>query len=85
MYNIAIVDTPLIFRNYTDHTMSKNACLRKVFEPRSIAVVASEIDPGFWYECRQPCDEIHRFEGHLGRAIPVRCLQGVNHLARGAQ
>ena len=41
-------------------------------------------------QSRQTGNEIHRrmaapIEHHLGRSIPVRCLQGVNHLARGAQ
>ena len=49
------------------------------------AVIAGEIDTGFGYQGSQTGNEIHRFEGHLCRSIPVRCLQGVNHLARGTQ
>ena len=45
------------------------------------AVVSREIDPGFWYECRQPSDEIHRIEGHLCRAIPIGRLQGIESRA----
>jgi hypothetical protein len=60
-------------------------------------MVAGEVDPRLWHQSRQTSNEIHRFEGHLGRAMPkafaslmgqafpVRYLQGVNHLARGAQ
>ncbi len=47
------------------------------------AMVASEIDSRFWHQGGQPRNEIHRLEGHLCRPIPVRRLQGVNHLARG--
>ena len=49
------------------------------------AMVAGEVDPRLWHQSRQTGNEIHRFEGDLGRSIPVRCLQGVDHLARGAQ
>jgi len=49
------------------------------------AVIAGEVDAGFEYQGSQPGNEIHRFEGHLCRSIPVGCLQGVNHFAGGAQ
>ena len=49
------------------------------------AVVASEIDPGLGNQCRQSGHEIHRIEGHLGRPIPVGRLQGIYHLAGGAE
>ena len=52
---------------------------------RQDAVVTSEVDAGFGYQGSQTGNEIHRFEGHLCRSISVRCLQGVDHLARGAQ
>ena len=57
---------------------------------RQDAVVTSEVDAGFGYQGSQTGNEIHRrmaapIEGHLWRSIPVRCLQSVNHLARGAQ
>ncbi len=44
-----------------------------------------EIDPGLGNQCRQSCNEIHRLEGHLRGAIPVGRLQGIEHLAGGAQ
>ena len=49
------------------------------------AVVTSEVDAGFGYQGSQTGNEIHRFEGHLCRAIPVRSFQRVDHLSRGAQ
>jgi len=49
------------------------------------AVIAGEVDAGFGYQGSKPGNEIHRFEGHLCRSIPVGCLQGVNHFAGGAQ
>ena len=52
---------------------------------RQDAVVTSEVDTGSGYQGSQTGNEIHWFEGHLCRSIPVRCLQGVNHLARGTQ
>ena len=58
------------------------------------AVIAGEVDSGFGRDrpgqrC-QPCNEIHRrmtapMEGHLGRSVVVGRLQGVDHLASGAQ
>ena len=30
-----------------------------------------EIDPGFWHEGCQSCNEIHQIEGHLGRSVSV--------------
>ena len=48
-------------------------------------MVAGEVDPRLWHQSRQTGNEIHRLEGHLCRSIPVRCLQDVNHLARGTQ
>lgn len=44
------------------------------------AVVAGEVDPGLRYERRQTCYEIHRLEGHPCCPVPVRRLQGVDHL-----
>lgn len=52
---------------------------------RQNTVLAGEVDTGFGYQGSQPGNEVHRFEGHLCRSIPVRDLQGVDHLARGAQ
>ena len=61
------------------------------------AMVAGEVDSWFGYQGGQPGDEIHRFEGHLGRAMPkafaalmgqafsVRSFQRVDHLSCGAQ
>jgi hypothetical protein len=49
------------------------------------AMVASEVDAWFGGQRCQACDEIHGIECHLCRSIPVRCLQGVDHLARGTQ
>ena len=46
-------------------------------------MVAGEVDPWFGDQCCQARNEVHRFEGHLRGPIPVRCLQGVNHLACG--
>lgn len=52
---------------------------------RQDTVVTSVVDAGFGYQGSQTGNEIHRFEGHLCRSISVRCLQRVDHLARGAQ
>jgi hypothetical protein len=52
---------------------------------RQDAVVTGEIDPRLWYQSSQPRIEIYRVEGYLGRSIPVGRLQGVDHLAGGAQ
>ena len=49
------------------------------------AVIASEIDPGLGNQCRQSGYEIYRVEGYLGRSIPVGRLQGIDHLAVGAE
>jgi hypothetical protein len=49
------------------------------------AVVPGEIDAWFWHEGRETGDEIHRIEGHLRGAIPVRRLQGVDHFAGGTE
>ena len=43
-------------------------------------VDAGEVDPWLRYEGRQTGDEIYRIEGHLCRSIPVRRLQGIDHL-----
>ena len=32
-------------------------------------MVAGEVDPRLWHQSRQTGNEIHRFEGHLGRSI----------------
>ncbi len=34
------------------------------------AVEAGEVQPGAWYQCRQPGNEIQRFQHHMGRAVP---------------
>jgi hypothetical protein len=49
------------------------------------AMVTGEVDPWLRYEGRQTGDEIYRIEGHLCRSIPVRRLQGIDHLTVGAQ
>jgi len=49
------------------------------------AVIAGEIDPELVNQCRQSSYEIHRLEGYLGRSIPVGRLQGIDHLAGGAE
>ena len=38
-------------------------------------MIAGEVDAGFGDQRCQPCDEIHRFESHLGRSIAVGRLQ----------
>ena len=48
-------------------------------------MIAGYIDAGLGDQRCQPCDEIHGFEGHLGRSIPVGRLQGIEHLAGGTQ
>ena len=47
------------------------------------AVVAGEVDAWLGHQGSQAGNEIDRLEGHLCRPVPVRCLQGVNHLAHG--
>ncbi len=42
---------------------------------RQGAVVTGEVDAGFGYQGGQTGNEINRFEGHLCRSIPARCLQ----------
>ena len=49
------------------------------------AMVASEIDPGLGNQCRQSGYEIHRLECYLCCPIPVGRLQGIDHLADGAE
>ena len=49
------------------------------------AVIAGKIDAGLRHQGSQTCDEIHRLECHLRGAIPVGRLQGVDHLAGGAE
>ena len=48
-------------------------------------MIAGEVDAGFGDQRCQPCDEIHRFESHLGRSIAVGRLQGIDHLAGRAE
>ena len=48
-------------------------------------VIAGEVNPWLRYEGCQAGDEIDRVEGHLGRSIAVGRLQGVDHLAGGAE
>ncbi len=49
------------------------------------AVIAGEVDAGFGYQGSQTGNEIHRIERYLRRSIAVGRLQGVDHLAGGAQ
>ncbi len=49
------------------------------------AVVASEVDPGFWHQGSQSRHEIHRIERYLNCTIPVGCLESVDHLAGGTE
>ena len=39
------------------------------------AMVAGQIDPGFWHEGCQSGNEVHWIESHLGGAIPVGGLE----------
>jgi len=43
-------------------------------------MIAGEIDAGFGDQRCQPCDEIHRFESHLGCSIAVGRLQSVEYM-----
>jgi hypothetical protein len=49
------------------------------------SVIASEIDPELGNQCRQSSYEIHRLECSLCCPIPVGRLQGIDHLAGGAE
>ena len=59
------------------------AVFRRMAAPSQGAMVAGEIDPQFWHEGPQSCNEIHRIQAHPGRPVPVRCLQGIENLAGG--
>ena len=49
------------------------------------AVVSGEVDPRLRHQCRQSRYEIHGVKCHLRRSIAVGRLQGVDHLAGGAE
>jgi len=45
------------------------------------AVESGEVDPGFGDQCGEACNEIQRFEDHMGGAIAPGVLEGVADLA----
>jgi len=47
------------------------------------AVKAREVHARLGHQRRQPCDEIQGLEEDMGRAISIRCLEPVAHLALG--
>jgi hypothetical protein len=78
--NVSIGDSLRAFAAFGRGDLPTPAVVR-----RQHTVVASEIDPQFWYEGRQSRNEIHWVEGHLGCSIPVGRLQGLENLAGGTQ
>ena len=52
---------------------------------RQDAMVASEIDSGFWHQGGQSRYEIQWLEDDMGGPVAKRCLQLIAHLAGGGE
>ncbi len=48
---------------------------------REDAVETGEVDAGFGYQGGEACNEVERFEDHVGRSVPPGVFEGVADLA----